>query len=93
MRNIGGSTYPLLKVGNFFISQSVRLRNDRNQVDLGVKAAHNLDVKRFQGMSSWLDEEDTSVYAVIDNVHTVDLVLSFEVSIKTLLNVFNDGPP
>ena len=44
-------------------------------------------------VASRLDEVDACVNAVVDNVHAVDLVLSFEVCIKSLFNVLDDGPP
>ena len=44
-------------------------------------------------MASWLDEVDTSVHTVVDNVHAVDLVLSLEISIEALFNVLNNWAP
>lgn len=44
-------------------------------------------------MASGLDEEDTRMDAVVNNVHAVDLVLRVEVSIESLLNVVDDGAP
>ena len=58
-----------------------------------MQAAHNLNVKRLEGVAGGLNKEDAGVDAVVHNVHAVDLVLSIEVSIKALLNVFNDGAP
>ena len=58
-----------------------------------MEAAHDLNVKRLQGVASRLDEEDAGMDAVIDNVHTIDFVLGIQVGIKALLNVVNDRPP
>ena len=85
--------YSSLECGNLLIGQSISLGNDWTQVDLGMKPAHDLDVKWLQGVASWLEEVDTCVDAVIDNVHAVDLVLGVEVSIKSLLDVVNNWSP
>lgn len=78
---------------NLLIGKGVRLSNDRNEVDLGVQAAHDFDVQRLERMTGRLDEVDTSVDTVVDNVHTVDLVLRIEVCVETLVNVLHDWPP
>lgn len=44
-------------------------------------------------MASGLDEEHTSVDAVVNNVHAVDLVLGVQVCIETLLDVVRDWSP
>lgn len=40
--------YPGLEAGNLLVGESVRLGNDRDQVDLGVKSSHDLNVQRLQ---------------------------------------------
>lgn len=87
------ATYSGLKVGDLLIREGIRLGNDGNQVDLGMKTTHDLDVQGLQRVSSRLDEEDTGVDAVVHDIHAVDLVLSVEIGIKTLLDVVNDGAP
>lgn len=44
-------------------------------------------------MASGLDEEDTSVDTVINDVHAVDLVLSVQVCIEALLDVVRNWSP
>jgi hypothetical protein len=44
-------------------------------------------------VTSRLDEVDTGVDTVVDNVHAVDLVLGIQVSIEALLDVLNDWAP
>jgi hypothetical protein len=58
-----------------------------------VKAAHDLNVKRLQGVAGRLDEVNASMDAVVNNVHTVDLVLSFQVGIEALLDVLDNRSP
>jgi len=58
-----------------------------------VEAAHDLDVQRLQGVSGRLDEIDTGVDSVVDNVHAIDLVLGIKISIESLLNVLDDWSP
>lgn len=86
-------THSGLEADNLLVRQGVGLGNDRDQVDLGVEASHNLNVQRLEGVASGLDEEDTGVNSVVNNVHSVDLVLSIEVGIETLLNVVDNGAP
>lgn len=87
------ATYSGLEASDFLIGQGVRLGNDRNEVHLGVEAAHNLNVKRLEGVASWLNEENTSVNSVVDNVHAVNLVLSVKVGVEALLNVVDNRAP
>jgi hypothetical protein len=58
-----------------------------------VKSAHNLDVQWLQSMASRLDEVYASMNSVIDNVHSVDLVLSIQISIEALLNIIHNWSP
>ena len=87
------TTHSGLEGSNLLIGQSISLGNDWNQVDLGVKSAHDLDIKWLQRVASWLEEVDTSVDTVVDDVHAVDLVLGIEVSIESLLNVVDNWSP
>ena len=86
-------TYTLLEQCNFFIGKSVGLGNNRDEVDLGVKSAHDLNIEGLERVAGRLDEVDTGVHAVIDNVHAVDLVLGIKISIEPLLNVLHDWSP
>lgn len=86
-------THSGLEVCNLLIGERIRLGNDGDQVDLGVEAAHNLDVEGLEGVAGRLDKENTGMNSVINNVHSVDLVLGIEVGIVTLLNVFDDRAP
>lgn len=58
-----------------------------------MKATHDLDIKRLQGVASGLNEEHASMDAVVNNVHAVDLVLGIQVGIESLLNVVDNGAP
>jgi hypothetical protein len=86
-------TYTLLEGGNLIIGESIRLGDDGNEIDLGVQAAHDLNIERLERVTSWLNEVDTSVDAVVNNVHAVDLVLGIQVCIEALLDVLNDWAP
>ena len=86
-------TYSRLESSDLLVCQSIGLGNDGNQVDLGVKTLHDLNVERLQRVASGLDEEDTCVNAVVHDVHSVDLVLGIQVSIEALLDVIRDWPP
>lgn len=56
------STYSLLKVGQLARSQGIRLANDRDHVDSGTQALHELDVDFSQAITKlmfergWLSE-------------------------------------
>jgi len=86
-------TYSGLEGSDLLVREGVRLGNDGDQVDLGVEALHDLDVQRLQRVASGLDEEDTSMNAVVNNVHPVDLVLSIQVSVEALLDVVGNWTP
>lgn len=86
-------TYSLLEQSNLLVRKSVGLGNDRNQVDLGVQPAHDLNVQRLQGVARRLDEVDARVDTVVDDVGPVDLVLGLEVSVVSLLNVLDNRAP
>ncbi|KAI6757469.1 hypothetical protein HG531_003294 [Fusarium graminearum] len=78
---------------NLLIGEGIGLGDNRDQVDLGVKSAHHLDVKRLEGVAGRLDKENTSMDTVVNNVHAVDLVLSIQVRVKSLLNVVDNRSP
>lgn len=88
-----GKTYASFEAVDFLVGKSIRLGNHRDQVDLGVKTSHDLNIQRLQRMTSGLNKEDASMNAVVDNVHSVDLVLSIEVCIVSTLDVVNNGTP
>lgn len=86
-------TYSLLKLSNLLVRQGIGLGDHRDQVDLGVQPAHDLNVQRLKGVAGGLDEVDTGVDTVVNNVSAVDLVLSLQVGIVSLLNVLYNRAP
>lgn len=58
-----------------------------------MQTTHDLDIERLERVAGGLDEVDTSVDAVVDNVHAVDLVLGIKVSIEALLDVLGNRAP
>lgn len=88
-----GGSYSLLEQSNLLIGEGVCLGNDRDQVDLGVQPAHDLNVQRLQGVTGGLDEVDTGVDTVVNDVGTVDLVLGLQISVVSLLNILNNRAP
>ena len=44
-------TYASLEVRDFLVGHGVCLGNDRDQVDLGVQAAHELNVERLEAVA------------------------------------------
>jgi hypothetical protein len=88
-----GEPYSLLEQGDLLVRQGIGLGNDGDQVDLGVKATHHLNIQGLQGVSGGLNEIHTGVHAVVDNVHAVDLVLGLQVGVETLLDVLDDRSP
>ena len=83
----------MLEERNLFIREGICLGNDRNEIDFGVKSAHDLDIERLERVTGGLYEVDTSMHTVVDDVHAIELVLRIEESIETLLNVLNDWSP
>lgn len=58
-----------------------------------MKASHNLNVQGLQRVAGRLNEEDTSMDTVVNDVHAIDLVLSIEVSIISTLDIVNNRAP
>ena len=58
-----------------------------------MQTAHDLNVERLKRVTSGLDEVDTCMDAVVNDVHAVDLVLGVQVCIEALLDVLNDWAP
>lgn len=58
-----------------------------------MQTTHDFDIERLERVASGLNEVDTGVDAVVDNVHAVDLVLGIEVGIEALLDVLGDWAP
>jgi hypothetical protein len=58
-----------------------------------VKPLHDLNVQGLERVAGRLDEVDTRVDTVVDDVHAVDLVLGIEIGVEALLDVLDDGPP
>ena len=58
-----------------------------------MQSAHDFHVQGLQRVTRGLDEIDAGVDPVVDNVHSVDFVLSVEICIKTLLDVLDDWTP
>ena len=44
-------THPLLEGNDLFVRHGISLRNDRDKVNLSVKASHEFDVDRLQPRS------------------------------------------
>lgn len=87
------AAYTLLEGINLLVCKSVGLGDDWDEVDPGVQSAHDFDIQRLERMTGGLDEVDTCVDAVVDNVHAVNLVLGVEVGIEALLDVLSNGTP
>ena len=86
-------TNPLLEGHHLVISERISLGDNRDKIDLGMQASHDLDIQRFQRVASGLDEINARMYAVVHNVHAVDLVLSVQVCVETLFNVLDNWTP
>lgn len=58
-----------------------------------MESLHNLNIEGFKGVTSWLDEVNTGMHSVVNNVHPVDLVLSVKVGIESGVDIVNNWPP
>jgi hypothetical protein len=86
-------THSCLEGDDLLISECVGLGDDRDQVDLGVESAHDLNVERLKRVTGGLNKVHAGMDTVVDDVHAVDLVLGIEVGIKALLDVLDNGTP
>ena len=58
-----------------------------------MKSAHNFNVQWLQSVTRWLNEVNTSVDTVVNDVHAIDLVLGIQVGIKSLFDVIHNWSP
>jgi hypothetical protein len=58
-----------------------------------MESAHDLNVKRLERVAGGLDKEDTCMNTVVNNIHAVNLVLSIQVGVESLLDVVDDRAP
>jgi hypothetical protein len=86
-------SYSGLESHNLLVRHGVSLSDDWDQVDLGMQSTHDFNVQRFQGVASWLNEVHAGMNSVVDNVHSVDLVLGIQIRIEALLNVIHNWAP
>lgn len=58
-----------------------------------METAHDLHIKRFEGVASGLDKVDACMDAVVNDIHAVDFILGVKVRVKSLLDVLNNRAP
>lgn len=87
------ASHPLLECENLLVCQGVGFCDDRNEIDLGVKTLHHLNVQRFERMTSGLDKIDACVYPVVDDSGSVDLAFRIKIGIKAIVDIINDCTP
>lgn len=86
-------THPLLEHGNLFVGKGIGLGDYWDQVDFGMKSAHDLDIQRLQGMPSRLNKVYACMDTIVDDIHAVHLVLCIEIGIEALFNVLDNRAP
>lgn len=67
----------MLELGEIGRAQGISLCNNWYQVDTSAKSLHHLNIQRLQGMASWADEIQTSVYTQV-NLLLADWLLFLE---------------
>ena len=61
----------LLQLGYLFLAQAIRLGDDGNDADFVRQLLHDLDIEGLQTVAVGVDEVETAVDAIIDDVFTV----------------------
>lgn len=75
------------------MAEGVGLGDNRDQVDTGAQALHDLDVEGLEGVSGGSDEVQASVNAHIDLVSTAGLLLLEHVGLVLVIQELDDGLP
>lgn len=83
----------MLEVCNLLVGESIGLGDDRNEIDFGVESTHDLNIQGLERVAGGLDEVDTSVHTIVNDVHAVHLVLGIEIRIEPLLDVLDNRTP
>lgn len=83
----------MLVAGQVSRAESIRLCNNRDQVDSRAQSLHDLNVQRLQGVSSGSDEVQTSVNTEINLVDTAWLLLLQHVGLMLVIQEFDDWHP
>lgn len=86
-------TYSRLESGDLLVRQGIGFSDDGNQIDLGVETLHDLNVEGLERVAGRLNEENAGMNAVVNNVHSVDLVLRVQIGIKALLDIVRNRSP
>lgn len=86
-------TYPLLEFGQISWAESVRLGNNRNEVDTAAKSLHDFDIEWLECMASRTNEVQAGVDAEINLLGTARLLLLEHVGLVLIVQELDDRLP
>jgi hypothetical protein len=86
-------TYSLLEASQVSRAESIRLRNNRDQVDSRAQSLHDLNIQRFQCVPSRADEVQAGVNTEINLVDTTGLLLLQHVGLMLIIQELDDWHP
>ena len=80
----------LRKIGR---AQSIRLGNNRDEIDSGAEPLHNFDIQRLQSVAGGPDEVQASMNTEVDLVLATGLLLLKHVRLMLVVEELDDGHP
>ena len=92
-RGFSASTYPCLELVQVCGAQGIGLGDDGDEVDACAQLLHDFDVKGLQGVAGGADEGQASVYAKVDLLLALGLLLLEHVRLVLVIEELDDGLP
>ena len=92
-RGFSASTYPCLELVQVCGAQGIGLGDDGDEVDACAQLLHDFDVKGLQGVAGGADEVQASVYAKVDLLLALGLLLLEHVRLVLVIEELDDGLP
>lgn len=83
----------MLEFGKISGAQSIGFCNDWDEVNASAETLHDLDVKRFESVTSRSDEVKTRVNAKVDFIRTTRLLLLQHIGLMLVVEELNDRLP
>ena len=87
------STYPCLELVQVCGAQGIGLGDNRDEVDACAQLLHDFDVEGLQGVAGGADEVQASVYAKVNLLLALGLLLLEHVRLVLVIEELDNGLP
>ena len=86
-------TYALLELGEIGWAERIRLGYDRNEIDTGGEALHDLNVQWFESVAGRTDEVQASMHSQVNLLRSAWLLLLQHVALMLVVQELDDWLP